>query len=347
MLAAAFLCLVASSVQADRYGVCVLEEGAAKARPFGRLRDGVGGITVTGSRAYLWTEDALWWMDATGKRLTRVKGLPFANAAGDTFPSHRVGLEPGGGLLVWSSDGRLWRVYDKATPVSGLPKGTEVYGFETGFRRTYLATSRGLWRLDSFHKEARPMPESMGRITRLTEFGEGAIVDRKGDGLLLDKEDGTPLKPIFGPITHARVLSGSEWRNRVLILSGEGIWSLGKGETTASFLPNSEKMATCHDFEMDGRRLWGWGGIEGTLRFYDFDRNAFGVVPKFQDEITCVLARSNDVLVGTYFSGLFRIDKRTLAVRNVPFTDGGGGTISDLAPFGKRVLIGTRRGMPH
>jgi hypothetical protein len=250
---------------------------------------------------------------------------------------------------VWSSDGRLWRVYDKAFPVPGLPKGTEVFDFKTSFRRTFLATNRGLWRLDSFHKGARPMPGPgpKGKITGLTELGERVLVSAERDGLLLYESGEKVTTPISGPIADVQVLSGFQWGSRALIFSSEGLWTLGDGEAKASILPNSEKMATCFDFAMDSHRIWGWGGIEGTLRYYDLDRKAFGVVPSFRDEITCVLARSNDVLVGTYFSGLFRVDKRTLAVRKIPFTRDSGGTISDIVPFGKRVLIGTRRGMPH
>lgn len=343
---AAFLCLVAAPVQ-ERYGVCVLDEGAAKARPFGRLRDQVEGITVSGNRAYLWTENALWWMDVTGKRLVRVKGLPFTSPSGDNLLSHRVGLEPGGGLLVWSSDGRLWRVWDKATPVPGLPKGAEVTDFETGFRRTYLTTNRGLWRLESFHKAARPVPGMTGKLTGIVEFGDAMLVRDEKNGLFLYEDGGVPPKPISGPSKEATVLWNDEWKGRALLLSQEGVWSLAKGETQASLLPGSEGIASCNDFEIDDRRLWGWGGIEGTLRFYDFERKTFSVVPNFRHEITCVLERPKDMLVGTYFSGLFRVDKRTLAVRKIPFTGNGGGTISDLVPFGKRILIGTRRGMSH
>jgi hypothetical protein len=342
MLAVLFW-LSAAPVQ-DRYGVCVLEEGATKAVPFGRLREQIQGITVTGTRAYLWTERALWWMDATGKRLVRVSGLPFTNRSGDSLLTHRVGLEPGGGLLVWSSDGRLWRVYDKATPVPGLLRGTEVYGFETGFRRTYLATNRGLWRLDSFHKAARPMPGSQRKVTGFTEYGEGALISQGKEGLFLDKGEGAPLTPISGPTGDAQVLSVSQGKNRALISSEEGLWSLVGGETTATFFPGSEKLGICFGLEFDGRRLWGWGGIEGTLRFYDLDRKAFGVIPNFRNEVTCVRARANDILVGTYFSGIFRVDKRTLAVRKILFS---GGTVSDIVPFGRRMLIGTRQGMPH
>lgn len=346
MLASVFWCLIAAPVP-DRYGVCVLDAGATKASRFGRFYEQVEGITVTGDRAYLWTEDGLWWTDRSGKRVVRVKGLPFTNRTGETLLSHRVGREPGGGLLVWSSDGRLWRVYDKATPVPGLPKGTEVFDFETSFRRTFLSTNRGLWRLDSFHKGVRPMSRPEGKITGLTELGERVLVNSEKNGLLLYELGENVPTPIPGPIGDAQVLPGFEWRNRALIFSAEGLWSLAEGEAKASLLPSSEKMATCFDFEMDDRRIWGWGGIEATLRYYDLDRKAFGVVPNFRDEITCVLARSNDVLVGTYFSGLFRVDKRTMAVRKIPFMGDSGGTISDLVPFGKRVLIGTRRGMPH